>query len=74
MRVIEQAAILNNGIIYKGKRHKDIVMSQPKHLNIRKGGTEGFVTTQGIFLNRKDAAKLAYEMGQITEPVDDLPF
>jgi len=72
MKVIQQAAIWNNGIIYKGKRHKDIVMSQPKHLNIRKGGIEGFVTNQGIFLNRKEAAKLAYEMGQISEPVESL--
>jgi len=72
MKVITQAAIWNNGIVYKGKRHKDIVMSQPKHLNIRKGGIEGFVTEQGIFLNRKDAAKLAYQMGQISEPVEEL--
>jgi hypothetical protein len=72
MKVIQQAAIWNNGIIYKGKRHKDIVMSQPKHLNIRKGGIEGFLTTSGIFLDRKEAADLAYQMGQISEPVDEL--
>lgn len=72
MKVIDQAAILNNGVIYKGKRHKDIVMSQPKHLNIRKGGIEGFVTVQGIFVDRKQAARIAYEMGQISEPVDEL--
>lgn len=72
MKVIQQAAIWNNGIVYKGKRHKDIVMSQPEHLNIRKGGIEGFVTTAGLFLNRKEAAKLAYEMGQINEPVESL--
>ena len=72
MKVIQQAAIWNNGIIYKGHRHKDIVMSQPKHINIRKGGIEGFVTTAGLFLDRKKAAKLAYEMGQISEPVDEL--
>ena len=47
-------------------------MSQPKHLNIRKGGIEGFVTTSGLFLDRKEAAKLAYEMGQISEPVESL--
>ncbi len=72
MKIIDQAAILNNGIIYKGKRHKDIVMSQPKHLNIRKGGTEGFVTTGGLFVDRKQAAQLAYMNGQISEPVDEL--
>lgn len=72
MKVIQQAAIWNNGIIYKGKRHKDICMNAPKHLNIRKGGIEGFVTSNGMFLDRKEAAKLAYEMGQISEPVDEL--
>jgi len=70
--VIKEAAIWNSGIIYKGKRHKDIVMSSPKHLNIRKGGIEGFVTTQGIFLDRKEAAEYAYQCGQIKEPVDEL--
>lgn len=72
MKVIQQAAIWNNGIVYKGKRHKDIVMSQPKHINIRKGGIEGFVTTSGIFLDRKEAAKVAYQCGQISEPVEEL--
>jgi hypothetical protein len=72
MKVIQQAAIWNNGIIYKGKRHKDIVMYQPKHLNIRKGGIEGFVTTSGMFLDRKEAAALAYQSGQIKEPVEEL--
>ena len=72
MKIIQQAAILHNGIIYKGKRHKDIAMSAPKHLNIRNGGTEGFVTTQGMFLDRKDEADLAFRMGQISEPKDKL--
>lgn len=72
MKVIDQAAILSNGILYKGKRHKDICINAPKHLNIRKGGIEGFVTTSGVFLDRKQAAKLAYEAGQISEPVESL--
>lgn len=72
MKIIQQAAIWNNGIVYKGHRHKDIVMSQPKHLNIRKGGIEGFVTSTGIFLDRKEAARVAYECGQISEPVEKL--
>lgn len=72
MKVIEQAAILSNGIIYKGKRHKDIVMDAPRHLNIRKGGVEGFVTIQGHFVDRREAAELAYECGQISEPVEEL--
>lgn len=72
MNIIKQAAIWNNGIIYQGKRHKDICISAPKHLNIRKGGIEGFVTNQGLFVDRKQAAELAYECGQIKEPVKEL--
>lgn len=72
MKIIEQAAVWNNGIVYKGKRHKDIFINAPKHLNIRKGCIEGFVTTSGLFLDRKEAAELAYNMGQITEPKEKL--
>lgn len=36
------------------------------------GRNKGFVTSNGMFLDRKEAAKLAYEMGQISEPVDEL--
>lgn len=72
MKIIEQAAVWSNGVIYKGKRHKDIFMSAPKHLSIKKGCIEGFVTTSGMFLDRKEAADLAFRMGQIKEPKDKL--
>jgi hypothetical protein len=68
MKVIQQAAILHNGIIYKGKRHKDIVMAN----HVSKGRIEGFVTNQGLFVDREKAAQLAYMMGQIKNPVDKL--
>lgn len=67
MKVIDKAAVWNNGIIYKGYRHKDIFMGAPKHLNIRKGGIEGFVTTSGQFVDRKEAADLAFQFGQTVE-------
>lgn len=72
MKIIDQAAIWNNGVIYKGKRHKDIFMNAPRHLNIRKGGIEGFVTTSGMFLDREEAADLAFRMGQIKSHVEKL--
>ena len=71
MKVIVQAAIQHNGIIYKGDRHKNIKIKMPKHLGYA-GAEEGFVTNTGIFLDRKEAAELAYEMGQISEPVEKL--
>lgn len=72
MNIIKSAAVWNNGVVYTGKRHKDIYINAPKHLNIRKGGIDGFVTNSGMFLNRKDAADLAYQMGQIKEPKEKL--
>ena len=72
MKVIKSAAVWNNGIVYTGKRHKDIYINAPKHLNIRKGGIDGFVTTSGQFVTRKDAADLAYQFGQIKEPKEKL--
>lgn len=72
MKIIDQAAIWNNGVVYKGVRHKDIVMAAPKHLNIRKGGIEGFVTSSGLFVDRKEAAELAFKFGQIDTPKEEL--
>jgi hypothetical protein len=61
--VIKQAAILYNGVIFKGDRHRNII-SANKHIPL-KNGIEGFITTQGLFLNREEAAKIAYMTGQI---------
>jgi hypothetical protein len=69
MKVIDQAAILHNGIIYKSKRHKDIAIENP---HIRKNGTEGFATIHGMFIDRETAANIAYMSGQITKPVKEL--
>lgn len=72
MKIIKQAAIYHNGIIFKGIRHKDIIMNAPKHINIRNGGIEGFVTINGLFVDRKEAADLAYRFGQIKQQVTEL--
>jgi len=63
MKAIKQAAILYNGIIFKGDRHRNII-AQHKHIPL-KNGTEGFITSSGLFLNREEAAKIAYMTGQI---------
>lgn len=72
MKAIKEAAIYLNGMIHTGKRHKDISIKIHKTIGSRKGAIEGFVTNQGIFLDRKEAADLAYQMGQISEPVEEL--
>lgn len=69
--MIKQAAISVNGMIFRGKRHKDIKMRN-KHIFGINSGTEGFVTNAGLFVDRKEAAKIAYMCGQIKSPVDKL--
>jgi hypothetical protein len=64
--MIKQAAILHNGILYKGKRHREIIDAN-KWANIKKG-QEGFVTSSGLFVDREEAAKIAYMTGQIKKP------
>ena len=69
--MIKQAAILQHGIIYKGKRHKDIYMAN-KNVLRRKDSEEGFITKGGMFVDRETAADIAYMTGQIKEPTDKL--
>lgn len=64
--MITQAAILYNGTIYKGKRHREIIEANKQH-NLRKG-VEGFVTINGLFVNREEAGKIAAACGQIKKP------
>jgi hypothetical protein len=64
--MIKAAAILHNGIIYKGKRHREII-EQNKQANLKEG-QEGFVTKNGMFVDREQAAKIALSAGQIKRP------
>ena len=64
--MIKQAAILYNGILYKGRRHREIVDAN-KQVNLRQG-QEGFVTSSGLFVDREQAGKIAYSAGQIKRP------
>jgi hypothetical protein len=70
MKAIKQAAILYNGVVFKGDRHRNII-AQHKHIPLNRG-MEGFITSQGLFLNREEAAKIAYQTGQIKKPKQKL--
>jgi len=61
--MIIKAAIIKDGTIYTGKRHGDIFPQFP--LGFLRCGEQGFVTDKGKFVNRGQAAKIAYECGQI---------
>lgn len=64
--MIKQAAILHNGILYKGKRHREIIEAN-KQVNLKQG-QEGFVTSSGMFVDREQAGKIAHAAGQIKKP------
>jgi len=68
--MIEKAAILKDGTIYTGKRHGDIFPQMP--LGFLRCGEQGFITDKGKFVNRSQAAQIAYECGQITKPKAEL--
>jgi hypothetical protein len=62
--MIKLAAILtHDGEIYTGKCHAYCLNKIVNYKNVQ---TEGFVTDEGIFLNRIEAGKHALECGQIT--------
>jgi len=63
--MIKSAAIFKNGIIYTGKRHCDILCDRSRPFGFLKFGQQGFVDEDGNFLTRAEAAKHAYECGQI---------
>lgn len=61
--MIIEAAILKDGIIYTGRRHHNIIWTNPKGFFYN--CEQGFVTDTGEFVNRFDAGKIAIACGQI---------
>lgn len=65
---IRSAAILQDGVIYIGRRHNEIISEIVTSTGISPvTGEQGFVTENGEFVNRKRAARIAYESGQVKE-------
>ena len=62
--MIKQAAILYNGVVFKGDRHRNII-AQNKNIPLHKG-EDGFLTSAGMFVNREVAATIARQCCQIT--------
>lgn len=69
---IKEAAILREGVIWTGRRHCDVINKIIKALGKKAAPikeTQGFVTECGKFVDRKEAAKIAFESGQMSENV-----
>jgi hypothetical protein len=66
--MITEAAIMKDGVIYKcgvGTRHYHIIRSQPFQFFSNAESTQGFVTDEGKFLDRMEAATHAFMCGQL---------
>lgn len=86
--MIKSAAIKKNGKVYVAISHADAIKeyllavgysiaqiyTDPKvSLCVPQGDyKEGFITTGGFFVDRKEAAEIAFEHGQIKEKVSEL--
>lgn len=67
---IKCAAIKRNDrIIVEGYDHAVCIQKSPLGTCKGKGYVQGFVTDTGKFVDRKEAAKIAFEAGQIPKPV-----
>lgn len=63
--MIIYAAIYQNNLIHLGRRHHEIINNAKGEL---KGGIQGFYTSDSRFVTREEAAIIAYNNNQITEP------
>lgn len=61
----EEFDMAGKPLIYCGHRHNNILWQGP-HVS-RNPYHQGFLTNNGLFVNRNQAAKIAIEAGQITE-------
>ena len=66
MRKIVAAAIRKDDKIYEGKRHHEIINSHPP--GFFQGCHQGFVTNDGFFVTREEAAEIAFLCGQLRRP------
>ena len=66
--MIKESAIVQNGVVYTGRRHHDVIRKIVEITGIKPvTGEQGFVTDDGVFVNREEAAKIALACGQITK-------
>lgn len=65
---IKEAAIMHEGKVFTGRRHHNVIKKIVDECGMQAApvlGEQGFVTECGKFLSREDAAKVAFEAGQI---------
>jgi len=66
--VIVRAAIEKDGVVYvgqEGQRHNHILCDESRPFGFLKNGVQGFVDDNGRFYTRREAARHAFECGQL---------
>lgn len=58
----------NDGIIVEGRSHAECIQKLPSG-TCKRGKVMGFVTDDGTFVDRKEAARIAFNAGQIPKQV-----
>ena len=67
-RYIKHAAIKQDGIVYVGKRHHNVIAIMIEcGLPAPIRGVQGFVDNNGVFVDREEALKIAEAAGQIVK-------
>lgn len=63
---ITESAVIHEGLVFTGKRHSDAIRVAVETTGIKPvRGTQGFLTDTGLFVTREEAAKIAFDSGQI---------
>ena len=74
-KILWAAVRLDNGLIFTGKNHSDVILTSIKVNHIEEHFSQdkqGFVTSEFRYVNRKEAAQIAYNSGQIKEKAEVL--
>ena len=66
---IVKAAVKHKGKVYTGMRHAHIMAKINEHIN---QDQQGFITNEGRFVDRAEAADLAFKAGQISSGIYSL--
>ncbi len=72
---IKEAAIVHAGKVWTGRRHHDVIRKIVEQCGMEAApvlGCQGFVTECGVFLDREEAAFVAFAAGQIPMQKDTL--
>lgn len=70
-KIMHAAVKSKDGWIFIGKCHADCFM-KARNINVEMVGTadfQGFVTSKGVFVDRKEAAKIAWLAGQTNKEI-----